>query len=105
MRALLNPEQSPLRMNLQAEKKAEIGRRRPVWEAPASAHFLLKICFKVSPACLPQGLLNFSAEREKERERERKRKTGRRGRKWRGRGVAWGGRVERHGEGGSVVAV
>lgn len=39
-------------------------------EAAASAHFLLKICFKVSPARLPQGTPQFLCrERKKERER------------------------------------
>ena len=89
MGAVLNPEQWPLMADLQAkDQRAQAGgerrgsRRGSGREAAASAHFLLKICFKVSPAHLPQGTPQFPRlcgenERvmrwEEERETERKR--------------------------------
>ena len=66
MGAVLNPEQWPLMADLQAkDQRAQAGgerrgsRRGSGREAAASAHFLLKICFKVSPAHLPQGTPQF----------------------------------------------
>ena len=66
MRAVLNPEQWPLMADLQVkDQRAQAGgecrgsRQGSGREAAASAHFLLKICFKVSPARLPQGSPQF----------------------------------------------
>lgn len=74
MKAMLNPEQVPLMGDSQAKEKRAGGKReegRRAREAAASAHFLLKIHFKVSPAGLPQGTPQFPRLcRERERERD-----------------------------------
>ena len=111
MKAVLNPEQGLLMGDSQAKRREqEVGGRRGVQgrrarEAAASAHFLLKIHFKVSPACLPQGTLQFPRLcRERERETETETDTEMcqwRGRKWRGRGLGWAG--QRHSEREAVV--
>lgn len=71
MKAMLNPEQVPLMGDSQAKEKRAGGKRgegRRAREAATSAHFLLKIHFKVSPARLPQGTPQFPRLcRERER--------------------------------------